>query len=181
MPARLGVIRAKELTHQGTDELRTLFGPRLGNERVLKSLGIPTRFEVTPAATTARAFAERGKEPPVTHLLTQVLGVAEQSFSEVHAGDRSIRMCPPYEIDVAAQDTRLHVMSADHVVRHQQELLAPEPLVVLGDDGGQFRDAACGWIALQDQMQHSHEVAFSTPEAAVQIAGLAGVRLQGAT
>ncbi|MCE2484105.1 MAG: hypothetical protein J4F42_01225 [Desulfurellaceae bacterium] len=29
-------------------------------------------------------------------------------------------------------------------------------------------------------MQHGHEVAFSTPEAAVQIAGLAGIVLQGA-
>src|SRR5438045_3836392 len=104
MPACLGVIRAKELTHQGTDELRALLGPRLGDERVLESLGIPTRFQVTPAAATARAFIECGKEPPVTHLLAQVLGVAEQSFSEVHAGDRSVRVCPPNEIHVAAED-----------------------------------------------------------------------------
>src|SRR5437016_13033290 len=115
MPARLGVIRAKELTHQGTDELRALLGPRLGDERVSKSLGIPTHFQVTPAAATARAFIECGKEPLVTHLLAQVLGVAEQPFSEVYTGDRSVWVCPPHEIDVAAQDTRLHVMSANHV------------------------------------------------------------------
>ena len=69
---------------------------------------------------------------------------------------------------------------ADHVIRHEQELLAGDPVVVLGDDRGEFGDPACGRVALEDQVQHGHEVALAAAEAAVQVGGLAGLRLEAA-
>ena len=47
-----------------------------------------------------------------------------------------------------------------------------------GNDGGQFGNAAGSRVALQDQMQHGHEMALSAAEAAVQVARLARVRFQ---
>ena len=84
------------------------------------------------------------------------------------------------EIDIAAEDARLHVVGADHVIGHEQELLAGDPVVVLGDDRGEFGDAAGRRVALEDQVQHGHEVALTAAEAAVQVAGLARLRLQAA-
>ena len=120
------------------------------------------------------------KNAVVAHLLAEVLGVAEKALGEIDAWDRRIGVDPANEIDVTAEDARLHVVGADHVIRHEQELLAGDPVVVLGDDRGEFRDAACRRIALEDQVQHGHEVALTATEAAVQIARLARLRLQGA-
>ena len=78
------------------------------------------------------------------------------------------------EVHVAAQDARLHVVGVDHVVGHQQELLAGQPVVVLLDDRGQLRDPPGRRVALQDQVQHGHEVALAAAEAAVQVGRLAG-------
>jgi hypothetical protein len=81
------------------------------------------------------------------------------------------------EVHVAAQDARLHVVGADHVVRHQQEPLAGQPTVVLRDHPSQFRDRAGGRVALQDQVQHGHEMALAATEAAVQVDRLAAAVL----
>ena len=77
------------------------------------------------------------------------------------------------EVDVTSEDSRLHVVGANHVIWHEQELLAGDPVVVLGDDRGKFRNSACSSVALEDQVQHGHEVALAAAEAAMQIAGLA--------
>ena len=50
----------------------------------------------------------------------------------------------------------------------------------LRDDRGEFRNAACRRVALEDQVQHGHEMALAAAEAAVQVARLARLRLQGA-
>ena len=84
------------------------------------------------------------------------------------------------EVHVAAQDARLHVVGVDHVVGHQQELLAGQPVVVLLDDPGQLGDRPGRRVALQDQVQHGHEVALAAAEAAVQVGRLAGAALDGA-
>src|SRR2546426_8634831 len=101
MSACLSVVGAKELADQSTNELRTFFRSRFGDDRVLKPLGVPTSFQLAPSASTARTFTEDGKELLVAHLLAQVLGITEQPFGEVDAWDRSIRVCPPHKLDVA--------------------------------------------------------------------------------
>ena len=81
-------------------------------------------------------------------------------------------------IDVAAEDGRLHVACADHVVRHEQELFVLDP-VVLGADLGQFGDGPHGGIVLKQQVQHRHEVRLAGAEAAVQVTRLAVGRIDG--
>jgi len=55
-------------------------------------------------------------------------------------------------IDVAAQNGRLHVASADHVVWHQQKLLIVHP-IMLATDFGKFGDGPRGGIVPKQQMQ----------------------------
>ena len=104
---------------------------------------------------------------------SEVFGVAEQAFRKIDAGDRRIGVNAADELDVTAEDARLHVVGANHVIRHEQEFLAGDPVAVFGDDRCEFRDAACRRVALEDQVEHGHEVALPAPETAVQIAGLA--------
>ena len=75
-------------------------------------------------------------------------------------------------IDVVAQNGRLHVANADHVVRHEQELLVLDPLV-FGADLRQFGDRAHGGDVLEQQMEHGHEMRLAGTEAAVQVARVA--------
>ena len=51
-------------------------------------------------------------------------------------------------IDVAAQNGRFHVAGADHVIRHEQELLVLDP-AVLAADLGEFGDGPHGGVVLQ--------------------------------
>ena len=81
-------------------------------------------------------------------------------------------MEPADVLDVAAEDGRLHVSRADHVVRHEQELLALDP-AVLDADRRQPSVRAGPGVVLQEQVQHGHEVALARAEAAVQVGGLA--------
>src|SRR6266545_3351774 len=111
MSACLSVVGAKKLADQCANELRTFFRSRFGDDRVLKPLGVPTGFQLAPSAATARAFTEEGKELLVAHLLAQVLGVLKQTFGKIDAGNWCIRVCSPYELNVTAQDARLHIVS----------------------------------------------------------------------
>ena len=62
--------------------------------------------------------------------------------------------------------------AADHVIRHEQELLVLDP-GVLGKDLGQFGHRPHGGDVLQDQVQDRHEVRLARTEAPVQVARLA--------
>jgi hypothetical protein len=87
---------------------------------------------------------------------------------------------PADEVGIAAENARLHVVRAEHVVRHQQHPLAADPGVVPGDHAGQLGDRPGGRVALQDQVDNRHEMALAAAETAVQVGGLARVRLQRA-
>src|SRR5215471_16867550 len=84
-----------------------------------------------------------------------------------------------YKIDIATEDTRLHIVRADHVVRYQQELFLVCPCIVFADDRCQLRNAPSRHIALQNEVQHGHEMALATSKAAVQIARLARTAMHG--
>ena len=62
-------------------------------------------------------------------------------------------------------------------VGHQQEFLPLGPFIVPRDDTGQLGDAPRRGVALEDQVQHRHEMALARAEAAVQVGGFAGTGL----
>src|SRR5687768_10861396 len=86
-----------------------------------------------------------------------------------------------HEVDITAEDSRLHVVRGDHVVRHKQELFSADPFVMFGDDRCKLWYPSRDRIALQDQVQNGHEVTFATAEASVEVTRLASVCLYGAT
>ena len=88
-------------------------------------------------------------------------------------------MCPPHEFDVVSENPGFHIVRIDHVIGHQQELFTDQPVIVFLDDGGQFGNSPRCRVALQNQVQHSHEMAFAAAEAAMQVGGLAGATLHG--
>src|SRR5262245_38895442 len=65
------------------------------------------------------------------------------------------------------------------MVRHQQEFFIPRPRIVLADDRCQLRNAPGRWVALQNEVQHGHEMALATSKSAVQIARLARAAVHG--
>ncbi len=117
MPTGLRVVGSEKLVDQRADQLGSFLRTGLSDDRAFKTLGIPTRINVSKIAVAASP-AERAEKSFVAHLLSQVLSVSEQSFCQVHPWNRSIRMRPPHEIHVAAEDARLHVVGTDHVVGH---------------------------------------------------------------
>ena len=77
-----------------------------------------------------------------------------------------------------AEQGRLQGPSANEVIRDHEELLSSGPGVVLGHCAGQFGNPSGGQVALQQQMEHRHEMAFAAAETPVQIAGPARLLLQ---
>ena len=108
-----------------------------------------------------------------------LLGVLEDVVGQIDARQRGTGVKLHHVIDVAAQNGRLHVASADHVVRHEQELLVLDP-AVLGAHLGEFgdRDRTAG-LCCKQQVQHRHEVRLTGTEAAVQVTRLAIGRIDG--
>ncbi len=74
-------------------------------------------------------------------------------------------------LNVAAEDRRLEALGADEVVGHQQEPGVGEPAVA-GDEVGELVPGAGGDVAVEQRVQHGHEVALAGAERAVQVAGL---------
>ena len=106
--------------------------------------------------------------------------LADDGSRHVDRRNRGVRVGASHELDVVPQHAGLHVMRIDHVVRHEEELFAAQPVVVLLDDRREFGDAPSGRISLQDQMQHRHEMAFTAAEASVEERRFAGSPLDGA-
>lgn len=77
-----------------------------------------------------RTSIQLREELLVSQSLPVLLGVLEDVVGQVHAGQRRSRLHLHDMIDVAAQNGRLHVACADHVVRNQEELLVLHPGVL---------------------------------------------------
>ncbi|HRL75610.1 MAG TPA: hypothetical protein PK440_13220 [Candidatus Accumulibacter phosphatis] len=118
------------------------------------------------------------KEGVIAHARPQLLGIAKQPFGQVEAGHWRIGVNAAHMVGVAAENGRLHVAGADHVVGHQQELLALGPGVAPGHDAGQFLDRAGARITGQQEVQHRHEMALARTETAMQVGCLALPRRQ---
>ena len=74
-----------------------------------------------------------GEELLVAQALAVVAGVVEEVVGQVDARPGGVGVELADVVDVAAEDGRLHVPGADHVVRHEQELLALDPVVLDAD------------------------------------------------
>jgi hypothetical protein len=87
--------------------------------------------------------------PANAHLGPQPAGVLEHPLGLGEAGHRRVRIQPPHGLGVLAEDGRLHVARADHVVRREQEAPALRPRVAAGDRVGQLGHRARGGVSGQ--------------------------------
>ena len=171
----LGVVGLEEFLDEDADELRSGFLSGHCCDGTFKAIGVPGCADVAPAvACGVSGVVENGEEGPIAHLLTEVLGVVEESFGEVDTGDGGVGMDSADEFDVASEDAGFHVALGDHVVRHEEDFFALDPGVVFGDDFGEFWEGAGFGVALEDEVKDGHEVAFAAAEAAVEVGGFAG-------
>ena len=131
-----------------------------------------------PPPRASSALVQLREEGLVAHALAQLARILEQALGQVEAGHRRVGVQLAHELGVLAEDGRLHVPRADHVVRHQQELAAMRPAVARHDIG-QFGDRARLGVAGQQQVEHRHEVALAGAETAVQVGRLAAAGLHG--
>ena len=97
----------------------------------------------------------------------------------VDGGERPARVLLGDMGDVAAEDGGVEGLRVGQVVGHEQELAAREPRVVLGDDVGEALLAAGVRVALQDGVQHGHEVGLAGAERAVEVGGPRRAGLHG--
>ena len=180
LPGRHVVIAAEERADQVAHQAGPFLVARRRCHGCLETGRVPAGGDGAPAAAAGLVLVQLLEEPLIAHVLAQALGVLEQALGQVHARNRGLGVQLPHIVGVLPQDALLHAAAADHVERHQQELLALRPGVVLGHDAGQFRDRPRLGVVPQQQVQHRHEVALAAAEAAVQVAGLARVGIDGA-
>ena len=142
--------------------------------------GVPTGVHIAPftarASGATGAFVELGKKGRIAHLLAHALGIRKQAFGQVETGNRRLWMALAHKLGVLPQDGALHVLGANHVVGHQQELLAMRP-AVFGNHCGQFRRGAGLRVACQQEIEHRHKVALARAKTAVQVSRLAAAGL----
>ena len=122
---------------------------------------------------------EKSDELVVTYLLAQLDGVRDQAVVAVDGWERGARVLLGDVSHVAAENGRVEGLRVGEVVGHQEELAASEPAVMLGDDVGETLLAAGIGIALQDGVEHRHEVRLSGTEGAVKVGGPRRADLQG--
>ena len=122
---------------------------------------------------------EKPDELVVTYLLAELGGVRDQAVVTVDGRERGARVLLGDVGHVAAEDGRVEGLRVGEVVGHQEELAASEPAVMLGHDVGEALLAAGVGVALQDGVEHRHEVRLAGAEGAVEVGGPRRADLQG--
>ena len=122
---------------------------------------------------------KEGDELVVTHLLTELDGVRDQAVVTVDGRKRDARVLLGDVGHVAAEDSRVEGLRVGEMVRHEQERAACEPAVVLGHDIGEALLAAGVGVALEDRVEHRHEVRLAGAEGAVEVGGPRRAGLEG--
>jgi hypothetical protein len=128
---------AEDVLHEVADQSAPLVGVGRSLHCRLEPGSVPTLGELTPRTATPGTFPfiQLGEELLVAELIPVQLGVLENVVRQIDARQRRGRVKLHDVIDVAAEDRRLHVPSADHVVQHKQELLVFDPFVLAADLG----------------------------------------------
>jgi hypothetical protein len=165
-----GLDSAARTRHEGVRQHRNQLGPISG-----PGIGLDRRIERArvPASRLAPAFVhgpgiQGTEESLVAELVSQFTGVFGHGVGVVKRGRRRIRMKLTDTIEVAAGKALFQGFRADHVIGHQQELLAGRP-VVFGHDIGQFRQGPGARVIAEKKIEHGHEVALARSEAAMQV------------
>ena len=161
-----------------------LLGARRRVERRLEGRCIPLCGQLAPAggslAGARRGLLEAREEHLVANLRPQPARILEESLGAVDPRRGRVRVQVGDARRVAAQHGGLQARLADHVVGHQEEPLAGEPVVVPRDDALETFRGAGRRVLQQQQMEHGHEMALAAAEAPVQVGGLAGARRERA-
>ena len=171
--------RVDEVRHEHRDDVadQSLGELRVGRrgERGIEPLDRPRRAEVPPFPV--RVLGQPGKERLVPHAVVDRLSVVEQSLGPVDRGKRCAGMLATHVLDVPTEDRRLEALGTDEVVGHEHEAAGVEPAVA-GDGVGQLRSRPGGDVAVEQGVEHGHEVALARAERSVQVAGLRPVLRQ---
>ena len=177
-------VAAEERVDERGDEPAALLGPGRRAEGRLEARGVPPRRQVAPAGGgpggARGGLVHAGEERLVADLPAQPPRVVEEPRAAVDARRRRAGVQRGDPRRVAPQHRRLEARLADHVVGHEQEAPAGEPVAVLRDHAFEALGGARLRVLLQQQVEHGHEVALPAAEAAVQVGRLARARRQRA-
>ena len=171
-------VGGKKLGDQVAHQARALLAVGRFQRGGFKAGRIPAAVDVAPAAALAlaacraRRFIELGKKSRIADLPAHALRVAKQAFGQIKAGNRRCRVQLAHKLRVLPEDGAFHVLGANHVVGHEQELFAMRP-AIFGDHTRQLGNRARLRVARQQKIQHGHEVAFARTKTAVQVSRLA--------
>jgi len=166
--------RADEET---ADEPAALLAARRFAERFVKRLRVPARG--LPLRVVAFCHRELRDESVVAQPLPLFLRVRDELVVAVDDGQRPAGVLLQHMIDVAAEYGGVERLGVGQMVGHEHEPAALEPRVVLGDDVGEALLTAGVRVALQNGVQHGHEVRLAGPERAVEVGGPRRARLDG--
>jgi hypothetical protein len=122
-------------------------------------------------------LGEPGEELLVTELLPQPTRVLQQSLGAVDLRDLLAGLVAADVLHVAAEDGRLQALGPGQVVGDQQEPFGAEPGMPRGDLG-QVGPVQRAGVAVEQGVEHRHEVALAGAERAVQVGGLRTVLVQ---
>ena len=135
---RDALVGGEEVLDQVADEPAAGVVAGRGRHRGVELRGGPRPADLAPLRP-AGPLADLGEELLVAQEFALVAGVVEEVVGQVDARPGGVGVDAAHVVGVAAEDRRLHVPRADHVVRHEQELLALDPVVLDADR----RQASC--------------------------------------
>ena len=166
--------RADEET---ADEPAALLAARRLAERFVKRLRVPARgLPLRVVAFCHGSCAMKASSPSRCLLF---LRVRDELVVAVDGGQRPAGVLLQHVIDVAAEYGGVERLRIRQMVGHEHEPAVLEPRVVLGDDVREAFLTAGVRVALQDGVQHGHEVRLAGPERAVEVGGPRCARLDG--
>src|SRR5690606_20261646 len=139
--------------------------------RAREALPIPER-RLLPQTRTLIPRPELREESLIAQALANRARAFEKRVATINRRRRSIGAQPPDRLGVVPEDRRLHVLRADQVIRHEEELLLSRPAMPLGDTV-KLRLPERRGMAIEEEVQDRHEVALSRTEAPVKVGRLA--------
>jgi hypothetical protein len=151
------------------DEPAAMLAARRLTEGLVERPRVPVRG--LPLRVVALSDRKLRDESVVAKLLPLVLRVRDELIVAVHGRERPAWVLLQHIVDVAAEDGSVEGLGVWQVVRHKQKPAVPEPRIVPGDDVGKALLAAGVRVAVEDGVQHGHEMRLAGSERAVEVSG----------
>ena len=152
-----------------------------GGQRRIQGVLRPRRREVAPVVVARPGAVEPGQEGVVAELgpeAGQFRG--DDGIAQEHRRQWSAGFGGRHPLDVPAEDLLLHRPGVEEVDGHQQEPLAGQRRFVAVEGRMELALGPGGGMALQEQVEHSHEVRLAGAKAAVEVERLGRSRRHGA-